>query len=197
MRIFICHASEDKADFVRPLASALAKNFDVWFDEYELTVGDSLLKKISDGLASSDYGVVVISRAFFQKKWPQSELDGLFALENATRKMILPVWKGVSEDEVKSFSPILAGRLAVNASEGVEKVVEQLRRAIGISSRAREINTINPAVQHAIQLDQTLKERREADRLSRCEEGVALLKEGFGAVFAELKLLLDEVTSDI
>src|SRR2546426_3995304 len=50
---------------------------------------------------SCDFGVVVLSPAFFSKKWPQAELDGLFALETVTRKIILPVWKDISENEVK------------------------------------------------------------------------------------------------
>jgi len=146
MRIFISHASEDKADFVRPLAEALQQHFEVWYDEYELTIGDCLFKKINEGLASCDYGVVILSKSFFQKKWPQAELDGLFTLEGTTRKMILPVWKDVSVDDVKRFSPILAGRLGANASEGVEKVLNELRRAIEVSIRTREISAMDSVI---------------------------------------------------
>lgn len=40
---FISHASEDKDEIVRDLAEALKENgFDVWYDEFELKVGDSL-----------------------------------------------------------------------------------------------------------------------------------------------------------
>src|ERR1700722_2831578 len=108
MRFFIRRGSEDKADLVRPLAEALRQKYEVWYDEYELTVGDSLLGKINEGLASCDYGVVVLSPSFFAKKWPQAELDGLFALETTTRKIILPVWKDVAFEDVKKFSPVLA-----------------------------------------------------------------------------------------
>src|SRR5882724_7671129 len=117
-RLFISHASEDKDDFVRPLAEALRVHCDVWYDEYSLKLGDSLLEEINKGLGSCDYGVVVLSHHFFTKKWPRAELDGLFALETTTRKIILPVWRDVSSDDVLAFSPILAGRLAVRDSEG-------------------------------------------------------------------------------
>jgi hypothetical protein len=41
---FICHASEDKEEFVRPLAEALEKEYQrVWYDEYVLRLGDPLL----------------------------------------------------------------------------------------------------------------------------------------------------------
>src|ERR1043166_4069130 len=109
MFLFICHASEDQEDFVRPLAEALRKEYEnVWYSEYELTLGDSLLQKIDQGLASCDFGVVVLSKPFFEKRWPRAELDGLFARETRARKVILPIWKDITEDEVKARSPILA-----------------------------------------------------------------------------------------
>jgi hypothetical protein len=41
--LFICHASEDKDGFVRPLAETLrTKGLKVWYDEFTLTLGDSL-----------------------------------------------------------------------------------------------------------------------------------------------------------
>ena len=41
--VFISHASEDKDSVVRPLAQALvAKGLKVWYDEFELKIGDSL-----------------------------------------------------------------------------------------------------------------------------------------------------------
>jgi hypothetical protein len=40
---FICHASEDKESFVRPLAAALqAKGLAIWYDEFSLALGDSI-----------------------------------------------------------------------------------------------------------------------------------------------------------
>jgi hypothetical protein len=57
--IFICHASEDKEDLVRPLAAGLRKQgFKVWFDEFTLVVGDSLRRSIDLGLARSRFGGV-------------------------------------------------------------------------------------------------------------------------------------------
>ena len=40
--VFIAHASEDKEKFVRPLAEELSNHIRVWYDEFTLTVGDSL-----------------------------------------------------------------------------------------------------------------------------------------------------------
>ena len=65
---FIAHASEDKEDFVRPLAKALrSKGARVCYDEFSLRVGDSLRRSIDRGLAKSRFGVVILSAALLQK----------------------------------------------------------------------------------------------------------------------------------
>ena len=65
--VFISHASEDKEDVVRPLAKSLKeKGISVWYDEFELKIGDSLRRKIDQGLSKSRFGIVVISRAFMK-----------------------------------------------------------------------------------------------------------------------------------
>jgi hypothetical protein len=62
---FICHASDDKEEFVRPLAERLKKcGLKIWFDEFTLTIGDSLRRSIDRGLANSRFGIVVISPSF-------------------------------------------------------------------------------------------------------------------------------------
>jgi hypothetical protein len=125
---FVSHAREDKDAVARPLADQLKQhNFSVWLDQYTLRLGDSLRRRIDEGLASCRYGVVILSPSFFQKEWPQLELDGLVALEAQDgRKRILPVWHNLTADTVAQYSPILAGRLAVSTDLGIESVVSQI-----------------------------------------------------------------------
>ncbi len=112
---FISHASEDKQKLVRPLATALEKmGFRVWYDEFELRVGDSLRQSIDRGLVNSRYGIVVLSHAFFAKNWPQYELNGLTAREMDGHKVILPIWHKVTKKDVLKSSPTLADKVAVN-----------------------------------------------------------------------------------
>jgi chemotaxis protein histidine kinase CheA len=127
--LFICHASEDKEDLVRALAERLRElGLNVWYDEFVLRVGDSLRRKIDEGLAKCRFGVVVLSTAFFAKNWAQYELDGLVAIENAGRaKVILPVWHRVTKDEVMSRSPTLGDRVALNTSvHSLDHIAEEL-----------------------------------------------------------------------
>lgn len=114
---FISHATEDKPDFVKPLAESLIKNgARVWYDEFSLTVGDSLRRSIDKGLKSSKYGVVILSNSFFNKQWAQYELDALVTREMNGSKTILPIWHRVTKDEVQNFSYNLADKLALNSS---------------------------------------------------------------------------------
>jgi hypothetical protein len=126
--VFVCHAYEDKESFVRPLAEALQKeNLEVWYDEFSLKLGDSIRQSIDRGLRQSRFGVVVLSKSFFEKNWPQYELDGLAEREMAGRdKVILPIWHDVMHDEVMGYSPSLAGRKAVLSSMGMDKIVSEI-----------------------------------------------------------------------
>jgi hypothetical protein len=125
---FISHASEDKEGFVRSLATILkAQGAVVWYDEFSLKVGDSLRRNIDAGLATSRFGVVVLSENFFRKEWPNKELDGLVAREVEGRARILPIWHKVSKDEVAQYSPTLADKVALNTSlKSVEEIAADL-----------------------------------------------------------------------
>jgi hypothetical protein len=69
--VFISHASGDKEAIARPLSAALVeRGVRVWFDEATLELGDSLRRKIDEGLAQCSYGIVILSPRFLQKAWP-------------------------------------------------------------------------------------------------------------------------------
>src|SRR5215831_8788978 len=90
--VFISYASEEKETVALPLAETLGRaGLQVWLDQFELRMGDSLRQKIDEGLSASTFGVVIISEHFLNKAWPQKELNGLFALEDTGAKTILPV----------------------------------------------------------------------------------------------------------
>jgi hypothetical protein len=87
--VFVSHASEDKDEIARPLVEALVRRgISVWFDEYELRLGDSLRKKIEQGLRDSRHGLIIMSTNFFKKEWPQKELDALFARESSDKRLM-------------------------------------------------------------------------------------------------------------
>lgn len=133
--VFISHASEDKADIARPLAHNLQRlGLRVWLDEFELTLGDSLRRSIDRGLRESRYAVVILSPAFFGKEWPNKELDGLVSRDDGREKVILPVWHNVTRSDVVKYSPILADKIAVSTSRGLDQVAAQIFHAVSHAS---------------------------------------------------------------
>ena len=130
--VFISHASEDKVAIARPLFDALTRfGVSVWFDEAELHIGDSLRRKIDQGLARSAFGIVIFSEAFFAKGWPQYELDGIVTRSVAGEQNLLPIWHKVTKDEVRAQSPSLADKVARSTTEfTIEQIAEEIARRV-------------------------------------------------------------------
>jgi hypothetical protein len=64
-------------------------------------------------LANSRWGIVVISPYFIAKKWPRRELAGLVNVQTSeSDDVILPIWHGVTKDQVLAFSPPLVDLVA-------------------------------------------------------------------------------------
>lgn len=129
---FISHASEDKQDFVRALADKLTDlGVTVWYDEFTLEVGDSLSGSIDNGLSKSEYGIVVLSKKFFEKGWTKKELHTLETkAANLDRSIILPVWHKITKQDITGYSSTLADIVALNSSEGIDIVASKLAKKI-------------------------------------------------------------------
>lgn len=132
--VFISHASEDKELVVRPLAERLRNlGLRVWYDEFEMRIGDSLRRKIDQGIANSRFGVVVLSESFIAKGWTAYELDGIVALNVKNKQRLLPIWHKISSEGVMAFSPTLADRVALTTEHNsVEELAEKIFEAIRI-----------------------------------------------------------------
>lgn len=130
--VFISHASEDKDIVVRPLAEALvAEGLNVWYDEFELRIGDSLRRKIDQGLANSRVGLVVLSHSFIAKGWTNYELDGIVTRSVSGEQVLLPIWHNISKQEVVAYSPSLADKVARStATHTVEEIAKEIAELI-------------------------------------------------------------------
>lgn len=126
--VFISHASEDKDEIVRPLAVKLkSMGLKVWYDEFELKIGDSLRRKIDKGLANSRFGIVVLSIAFISKGWTNYELDGIVTKVISGQQVILPIWHNITKQQVIDYSPSLADKLARNtAINTIEEIADEI-----------------------------------------------------------------------
>lgn len=89
---FISYSSDD-AEFVARLASDLASSGkNVWWDRWEIRVGDSIVEKINNGISRNDYLIVVLSPNSVRSAWVKKELNMGLMRELTTRNVvILPI----------------------------------------------------------------------------------------------------------
>lgn len=88
-KIFLSHAHEDK-EYARSLADELRHyGADVWLDEEELALGDSLAARIEAAIRDSDLFLVLVSPSSQRSPWLRHELD--FALKTEHRTRVVPV----------------------------------------------------------------------------------------------------------
>jgi hypothetical protein len=126
--LFISHASEDKDVLVRDLAHALAESgVVVWYDEFTLSPGDSLRRSIDYGLVRSRFGLVVLSKSFFQKEWTHWELNGLVNRQMSDKtNVIIPLLFDLKVQELRNFSPSLADLVFLDGERDISTLVEEI-----------------------------------------------------------------------
>lgn len=126
--IFLSHSHADKP-FVRKLKEALNKRGvkDVWIDEAEILIGDSLMQKIEEGLKKTRYFGVVLSPRSVESPWVKKELEAALNKELKTGSIVvLPLLY-----EHCDLPPFLEGKLYADftgPSEFDESVEKLLRR---------------------------------------------------------------------
>lgn len=132
--VFISHASEDKATVARPLRNALISHgISVWLDEAQLKIGNSLRRKIDQGIRSSRYGIVILSAPFFSKGWTNHELDGLVTRNVSGEQSLLPIWHELTDADVRGYSPSLADKVALSTDKySIEDIAEQIAEVIKV-----------------------------------------------------------------
>jgi len=130
--VFISHASEDKDAVARPLRDALTRlGVTVWLDEAQMRIGHSLRRKIDEGIRSSRFGVVILSTAFLRKGWTNHELDGLVTRTVAGEQSLLPIWHDLTAEDVRTFSPSLADKVALSTSQfSIDEIADQIAEVV-------------------------------------------------------------------
>jgi hypothetical protein len=88
-KVFLSHNHADKP-FARRLAGDLRKaGHDVWIDEAEINIGDSLIDKIRAGLDEVDYVAAILSEKSIDSPWVQRELEIASNREIEERRVVV------------------------------------------------------------------------------------------------------------
>lgn len=130
--IYLAHASEDK-DLAKPLADGLVeRGIPVWYDNWEIRYGDSLRRKMEQGLGDCTHFLVLLTETSINKPWVNEEIDaGLMSAVEGSAKFIglryqLPL---------ASVSPFLRTRLTPEYVVGSECLDALASDIYGVSMR--------------------------------------------------------------
>lgn len=134
-KVFLSHASKDK-QFVDHLASDLEKHsIPVWYDKFDLKIGESVPGKINEGIADAQYFAIVLSPAAINSKWVIEELNaGLMKQAANDGIFLLPI---LLED--CSIPPLLAHRKYADFRNGYDEALNELLSLWGKDKAACEI----------------------------------------------------------
>lgn len=125
--VFLCHANEDKERVVRPLYQEFtATGISCWLDEAEIQWGDSIIKKVNEGLANSKYVIIVISESLLSDKRSQTHVNAVLGLEESSNQVkALPLVIG--EETILQKLPLLAHKSYLVWNNDTQHIVSALR----------------------------------------------------------------------
>ena len=92
LKVFLSHSSPDKA-LARRLARDLqSAQVEVWLDQWQIGVGESFEQRIEQGLAGTDFVIVLLTRQAVASEWVNREWREMLEREAGTRRIaVLPV----------------------------------------------------------------------------------------------------------
>lgn len=102
--VFVSHAHADKESIATALRTSFKKlGIRVFYDTDSIEWGDDWAQKIKDGLANCRFGVIIISKDFYDRTWTEKELKSLLVRQNNDgENVILPILFNTDIDELKS-----------------------------------------------------------------------------------------------
>lgn len=132
-KVYLAHASEDKAR-VRPIAEFLmAKGIEVWFDEWEIDPGDSLRQKMEEGLGAMTHFVVVLTEKSITKPWVAKEIDVALVQQVGGKSRFVPLVVGLDPSKL---SPFIQAMLFLTIDPTIEADLKGLvDRLYGVSRK--------------------------------------------------------------
>jgi hypothetical protein len=200
--IFMCHASEDKAEIVGPIIEAFGQaGITHWYDEAEIKWGDSITQKVNEGLTVSRYVIVVFSPAFIGKNWPERELNAVLNIEASIGKVkVLPLLVGSKRDKDNIISryPLINDKRYLPWDGDIRNIVDAMLVRLGRKTEYDESgrDRINPPVGIRIPLPKIRKQFTQRDKDIFLKDAFIEIKQYFRRALLELEKNYHEVDTD-
>jgi len=190
--VFICHASEDKPEIIKPLVDAFEREgISYWYDEAEIKWGDSIIEKVNEGLRVSRYVIVVISKSFLSKNWPKRELNSTLSIEASTGKVrVLPLVAGTIEvrNDIFQKYPILNDKFYLTWEKDAQKIIDALKVRLGRTNNIfKDDNSVMEEPNYDIPIPKIPKNFSQLDKDRFIRKTFDIIKKYFEKALDKLK----------
>lgn len=116
--LFLCHAWADRENAAKDLCNLLISHgATVWFSEYDVSLGKSLLQEIDRGLANSRIGIVLVTPALLEGLKSTSGIAGKELSALLATDRVIPVAHNTTFDALRDISPLLAARSGLTTGD--------------------------------------------------------------------------------
>lgn len=122
---FISYASEDKS-FVEKLVPLLRKAGLKVFWDMDSMGQDYVNRSIDQALTKARAGIPLLSHKYFEKGWASRELAGMIELRVAGQLLLIPLWHGLTKDDVLRYSPTLKAEPGIRTSLPIEQIAKDI-----------------------------------------------------------------------
>lgn len=131
-KAFISHSSTDKEIAERLAKDLMNQGIDAWFDKWEIMPGDSLRRKIEQGISEASHFIVLLTENSLKSEWVQTELDAAMVRKIENECRLLPVLIGIPFEDVPLT---LRGLLCVKLDDYRESLVQLVDACYGRSHK--------------------------------------------------------------
>lgn len=127
-KLFLSHSSLDKSVVISIALDLHKKNINTWVDAFDILPGESIIKKINEGLEECDYILLFLSKNSVKSNWVTKEWESILWDEvNSNKIKIIPI-----KIEDCKIPKILQTKKYIdfsrNYNEGLNELIETIRK---------------------------------------------------------------------
>jgi len=137
-KVFISYSRQDSL-FAEDLSKRLKKDgIAVWFDSWEINVGDSIVRRVQEGIMDSDFLVILLSPNAVGSKWVDQELnaatikniesEGVFVLPVLIKECQIPLF--LSDRKYADFTK--------DPTAGYQSLLSVIQHGCEVENRAHQ-----------------------------------------------------------
>lgn len=129
---FLSYGWEDR-ELAKKIAEGLhAKGINTWWAEWEIGAGDSIRRKIDEGLSACTHFIVLLTPSSITRQWVNEEIDAGFMRKVNAKSRFIPLRYGVTPN---SLPPLMSGMLSPEVNADASNLQQLINDIHGVSRK--------------------------------------------------------------